>query len=196
MFGVRCSAFDVRRSMFDVRCSAFMTETYAYWLIPAEPFRRWCKQQIARLTKELDAPLFEPHVTAYVRRAVGHASPAPLLAQAAPDLRPITLHVLRTNHSEKFTKTLFIEFAHSSSLIDLSTRLRELCPESPDYKLRPHLSLAYKHLAKRRRAALAQAIEIPFNQMTFNEVAAVICPERTQNARDVRAWHVLHRQAM
>jgi hypothetical protein len=173
-----------------------MTETHAYWLIPAEPFRRWCKQQIARLARELAAPLFEPHVTAYVRQAVGDTSPAALLAEAAADLRPITLHVLRTNHSEKFTKTLFIEFAHSSSLIDLSTRLNDLCPESPDYKLRPHLSLAYKHLAKQRRAALAQAIEIPFNQMMFNEVATVICPERTETWRDVRAWRVVHRQAM
>jgi hypothetical protein len=172
-----------------------MTETHAYWLIPAEPFRRWCKQQIARLAKELDAPLFEPHVTAYVRGAVGHTS-APLLAQAAADLRPISLHVLRANHSEKFTKTFFIEFAHSSSLLHLSTRLREFCPESPDYKLRPHLSLAYKHLSKQRRAALVQAIEIPFKRMTFNKVAAVMCPERTENARDVRAWRVLHRQAM
>ena len=171
-----------------------MSQILAYWLMPAQPFRRACEKQIDRLARELDAPSFEPHVTIHSSRATGGTSPGAILAKAAAKAGPISLQVIGINHSEKFTKTLFIEFAHSLPLMALAAQLRELSQNASDYKLRPHLSLAYKHLAKRRRAALARAIGLRFKIVRFDELAAVLCPERTESAHDVRAWRVVHRQ--
>jgi|SRR5678815_8642 len=172
-----------------------MTELIAYWLIPAGPYRRWAADQIAAIAHALNGPIFEPHVTIY-SEPMRSGVPVPLLAAAAKKIGRISLHPLRIDYSAKFTKTLYIEFAPSASLMQLSEHLRESSREPSEEKLKPHLSLAYKHLRQRDRALLAEAIVVPFKTMIFNEIAAVVCPAHTTSGTDVRAWRVVQRQAI
>jgi hypothetical protein len=173
-----------------------MNEEIAYWLLPAAPFRHWFAEQSKRLAQELGGPEFEPHLTVHTTSGARLDSPGAIVDAATRDVVAITLRPLAVNHSDSFTKTLFIEFAPSEPLTHLAAQLSALCARGFEYVLRPHLSLVYQHLSANARAALASTIAIPFETVEFDAIAAVICPKQTANAEDVRAWRVMHRKSL
>jgi 2'-5' RNA ligase len=165
----------------------------AYWLIPAEPQRSLFKQLIETLAAQHDAPVFAPHVTIFANESGGVDSPGRILEEAAGGIsEPIILRVERVAFSEKYTKTLFVEFADSPQLSAISEAVQRLSSAPHEYELNPHLSLIYKHLGEAEKQALAQTITIPFSEIAFDEIKAITAPAQTKKRTDVEAWRVVH----
>jgi len=173
-----------------------MNELLAYWLVPAEPYRGWFSEQIGKLAAHLGSATFLPHVTIYAGPGAGVDSPAAIIEEAARGVTAITLLTVRIDHSDKFTKTLFVEFAPEPELAAVSDRLRQLSATPADYELRPHLSLAYQHIGTEEREQLARSSSLPFETVLFDELHAVICPTGTDSAADVRAWRTVARHRL
>jgi hypothetical protein len=160
----------------------------AFWLVPAGSEKQLFGALIRILARELNAPLFEPHVT--------------LFASAAPpaDVRrllkktrsaPILLDVGGVGYSGRFTKTLFVRLRGSPRLKDLlkelSGRAGGRVPRLSD----PHLSLCYKKLSASAKRELASVIRLPLRKVRFDIIKAVRCISPTKTARDVRAWRTI-----
>jgi 2'-5' RNA ligase len=172
-----------------------MDELLAYWLIPAQPHRAELEREIAGLAQKLNAPTFTPHVTIYAGPA-GAESATDVIASAVAGLEPFTLDPVGIEHSAKFTKTLYVEFAPSEVLAKLSTRLRALSSTPAEYHLQPHLSLAYQHMPEEQRADLARTAFVPGSPVRFDEVYAVLCPSSNDSAEDVRSWRTVTRHRL
>jgi len=167
----------------------------AYWLIPAEPVHRFLQDLINDLARRYDTPVFEPHVTIYIG-ADSTEEVATTLSKVARDCEPIALQALEVSHSDKFIKTLFVEFGLNTKLRQLNHVIRNAAQDSSDYDLKPHLSLIYKRMSVQTRRGLAHSIEVPFSQVVFDSLKAVRCISPTQSRADVEAWRVVSEKAL
>jgi len=81
-------------------------------------------------------------------------------------------------------------------LQQLNAIVRSAAEDSSDYKLNPHLSLLYKKIPPVVRSELADSINVPFSEVTFNALQAVRCILPTQNRTDVEAWRAITRRLL
>jgi 2'-5' RNA ligase len=161
-----------------------------YWLCPQEPARGQCAALIQDLASRFDAPSFEPHVTIHVA-AAGSEIPSTTFEQILKGLATYRLFVRGIEYSDEFTKTLFIQFKPNAALAQLSEDLRRVSASPSDYQLNPHLSLLYKDLDPEMKRQLATSISLPFDEIVFNRVNAVISPAEIRSRADVEAWRVI-----
>jgi 2'-5' RNA ligase len=161
----------------------------AYWLIPAEPARTFFQSLITELARKNDAPVFKPHVTIHVGTNEAKAAEY-AVSESARRCKPIMLEVLRIDHSDQFTKTLFVQFAPENALQRLNAMIRNAAQDSTSYELNPHLSLLYKTIPAAARSRLASSISIALSEVTFDVLQAVRCVSPTQTRADVEAWDV------
>jgi len=167
----------------------------AYWLIPAEPARRFFQSLIEDLARRYDAPVFEPHVTIHVGADHVHGAEK-ALSKAAQQCQPINLEALGIDHSHEFIKTLFLQFTPNTKLQQLNAMICNAAEDSSHYELNPHLSLLYKNIPTEIRSGLADSINVPFSEVMFDALNAVGCVSPTQNRADVEAWRVLARKQL
>ncbi|HEX8077217.1 MAG TPA: 2'-5' RNA ligase family protein [Chthoniobacterales bacterium] len=161
-----------------------------YWLCPAEPWRNRFAAIISKLAAQFDAPVFEPHVTLYVS-AGAEEDASRVLDEVLKDGGPYRLSIRGLDYSEKFTKTLFVQFAPDAELVGLSEELRRVSGSGDDYELNPHLSLIYKKMEQDEKRRLAASIELPLSDVAFDTVKAVISPAQIDAREDVEAWRIV-----
>jgi 2'-5' RNA ligase len=152
--------------------------------------RSFCVALIAELAVRFDAAVFEPHVTIY-STAVGSENPEPILEQLLQGRGPYCLLVRALEYSDELTKTLFVQFAPDAELARLSEELRRASAAPSDYELNPHLSLLYKDLDTGTKHQLAASFRLPFDEIAFDRVKAVIVPAEIRSRTEVEAWRVV-----
>jgi hypothetical protein len=72
--------------------------------------------------------------------------------------------------------------------------LKERLPSN--YVLQPHLSLIYHTLPEEFRRDIARDIVVPFEEVTFAAVQAVVAPAETINAEDVLRWKLVEQRVL
>jgi 2'-5' RNA ligase len=162
----------------------------AYWLTPAEPAYNSFERIINHLARRYKAPVFEPHMTIHI--GVDRAdSSTHAIIEAAHECKRIILNPTGIDHSDEFTKTLFVEFAMTAELRQMNELILKTAHDSSQYKLRPHLSLLYKNLSAETRLDLAASTKIPVREVIFGAIKAVRCISPTQSPADVESWRVI-----
>ena len=164
-----------------------------YWLCPAEPARSELSAIIDDFAARFDAPRFEPHVTLFVTRAEREI-PVAVLDKVVNPRAPYSLAVRALDYSDKFTKTLFVQFSPDPEVSRLSEDLQHASTSPSDYELNPHLSLIYKEMDEETKRQLAASIALPFSDVIFDSVKAVISPATITSREDVEAWRVVAEQ--
>jgi hypothetical protein len=171
------------------------TEILAYWLIPAEPVGSYFRSLISDLAARFDAPVFEPHVTVYVTDRGAEKSGA-VLEHVLRNHGRYRLSARGLEQSDTFTKTVFVQFEPDPELTRLSSNLRRASAVQDDYELNPHLSLIYKTMSRDQKRDLAASITLPFEEICFDSMKAVISPANITSREDVEAWRVIATQEL
>ena len=159
----------------------------AFWLSPAADSREFFLALIKDLAHRYGAPVFEPHVT-----VCGGDMPVERANEILGNLcvrEPIELEITGIQHSEKYTKTLFVQFRTTPEIEALSAEIEKAAGSSHD--LNPHLSLMYKEMPKADKAAAAKSISLPFERVRFESVTAVLTPSPIKGPAEVEAWRTL-----
>jgi hypothetical protein len=168
----------------------------SYWVVPAEPMRSWFVSTIAQLSSRFDSPVFEPHLTIYAASSRSE-SPEDVMEAALRGYAPLRLTVREIECSEEFTKTVLVQFEPGTALSEMSRKLREVSGASDEYELNPHLSLIYKTMTAAERAELAASIRLPFTEVVFDTVKAVVCATTPITSRkDVENWRLMATQRL
>jgi 2'-5' RNA ligase len=165
-------------------------EIVTYWLCPAEPERDQFARVIGDLATRFDSPTFEPHVTIQTTNAA-REDPARVLEKIGKGRPPFRLRVRGLDYSDEYTKTLFVQLAPDTKLAQLSDDLRRASVSPGDYQLNPHMSLLYKKMDEETKRHLAASIVLPFTDVSFSSVKAVVSPAEIQAREDVEAWRVV-----
>ncbi len=161
----------------------------AYWLLPCEKDQAKLQKNIDLLARELDAPVFAPHLTLYSTILAEDEDPNALIRGLAKRFTHLKLHCGPTGHSGMLFKTLFIEFSYQQ-VASLATALRDRCRHQSSYRLEPHLSLLYRSLPGSTRDALAQRINFAGRTIRFDSIAAVTPGFGNADFHDVGSWTV------
>lgn len=155
--------------------------------MPAEPLRAQLHKSVCDLAREFDAPIFDPHVTVFVGRSTVPEFTG-VVESLIQTFAPMTLYADRLDHSDRYTKTFFVQFAESKILQTMSDTVRWGCTTPSDYALNPHLSLLYKNLDEANRLALCQRPAAPMGSYLFDGLRIMQADELTTEAKNVRAW--------
>jgi 2'-5' RNA ligase len=166
-----------------------------YWLCPAEPTRTYFATIINDLAAKFGAPAFAPHVTLYVTDAANE-NPNAVFEHVLKDRGRYRLAVRSVDHSNKFTQTVFVQFALETELARLSSDLRRASAGQDDYELNPHLSLIYKKMPTETKLQIANSLCLPFTEVEFDLVKAVISPAKIETNDDVNSWRVVATQRL
>ncbi len=158
----------------------------AFWLMPASDEAAFFNSLVARVAAEHDAPVFESHLTLYAGRLQTERAVKLLHSIECP--QRYDLQVERVGSSDKFTKTLFVQFRVAPELQLLSKSISETVNSERSYELNPHLSLLYKELPPEKKAELVGTIRIPFQHITFDRLQVISGNDQTATRSDVESW--------
>ncbi len=161
----------------------------ALWLLPSSPAREAFRALIGDLAGRFDAPPFEPHLTLLgvpFQDSVHFAQLEELLL--APS---IELEIEGIEFSEKYTKTLFVQFKQQPKLIELQNAVLRSLGIEEEQELNPHLSLIYRTMPNERKAELARSIRLPFARVRFAAMRAVVTPATIESREGVESWRTI-----
>jgi 2'-5' RNA ligase len=140
------------------------------------------------LAERFDAAIFAPHVTLYAGPEIVGDSPERILRETTRKYSRIVLRHEGIRHSDQFTKTVYVKFEETDDIIKLSEQLRQSYSCSSSYKFQPHLSLIYARLKADQREEVVASCVLPFSEIAFDRVTAIVAPDKTESRANVEAW--------
>ena len=164
-------------------------QKFAFWLMPAADAGAVFTSLVNELAQRFDAPVFDAHVTLQ-GAALEEQRAIELLNTVAATNGPLELQVAGVEFSEKYTKTLYVQFRPSEQAAELSNAIARAVGDN-GYQFDPHLSLLYKTLPEGVNSELARETKIPLEQVSFHAVQLVSIPRAIERAEDVRAWRTI-----
>ena len=165
-------------------------EKLAFWLVPSLEAKAHFTSVIEELARRFDAPVFEAHVTLQggeleQQRAIE------LLDAIACAHSPLQLQISAIESSEKYTKTLYVQFRPSKEASAISDDIARRAGSEGSYKFDPHLSLLYKTMPEAEKQELTREIKVPFDQVLFEALKLISVPREIKAAEDVHAWRTI-----
>ena len=164
---------------------------FTLWLTPREPLRSLLRSTIRQLAARFDAVEFEPHVTVFSAPSTDIEALA-VARRIAAQFSPIELTADCLDHSESYTKTLFVQFRNSALLRQIFDTAAAQYSRPSNYILNPHLSLIYKKLSTaRRRRKLCATLHVPMGSYGFDRVRMIETELPIEDDGPMRRWRVI-----
>jgi len=160
---------------------------FTLWLVPREPLRSTLSAIIRRLAADLDAVEFEPHVTVFCGPSTEEEARATATAIAAR-LSPIELTAAGLDYTDRYTKTLFVQFEESAVARWMFEAARDGYSSRSDYTFNPHLSLLYKTLPEMKQNELCRTLEVPTGAYGFDRIRTIETESPIEGPGPVRRW--------
>ena len=170
-------------------------EKLAFWLMPSADAKPFFVSLVEELARRLNAPVFEPHVTLQGAEMDSGEALA-LLERVAAFHTPLELGIAGIEFSEKYTKTLYVQFRASAEATAISDAFADGVGSDGGYEFDPHLSVLYKTMTDAEKEELAREITIPFAQVRCDAVKLVSVPRPIKGPEDVHAWRALAEQPL
>ena len=155
-------------------------QTFSIWLLPIDSDHNYLSKIIQSLSKEHNAPFFQPHCTLFSSFSDIYSAKK-IIDQI--DLDFFDVEVRRISQSSDIWKTVFIELKNSSQLQNLNCLLKGLKDE--DYLFSPHISLIYKLLDVNKRKKITQSLSIK-KSFSFGKISIV------NTAGHVESWETVY----
>jgi hypothetical protein len=168
---------------------------YSFWLVPAEPLNRQLSAIIRQLAGQFDAVYFEPHVTIY-SGILNDAEAAALATRVAGQFTPLELTALRLDHTDSYTKTLFMRLGDAGTARRMFEAIKQASAQPSDYVLDPHLSLLYKQLAPSTQAELCQTLAVPRGNYLFDRLRVIETEIPLSLPEQIRRWRTVYDGAL
>jgi hypothetical protein len=108
----------------------------------------------------------------------------------ATEFSPIELNADWLDHSESYTKTLFVQFRNSALLRDIFETSAAHYSRPSLYILNLHLSLIYKKLLEDLRRTLCERLDAPVANYGFDRVRMIETELSIESDGSVRSWRL------
>jgi len=164
---------------------------FTLWLTPCEPLRTLLRSMVSELAERVGAVAFEPHVTVFCGPS-NDAEARAVAARVARQFAPVELTAARLEHSEHYTKTLFVQFQDSARLQRIFQTAAAHYSRSSNYVLNPHLSLIYKNLNEEIRRKLCETLDVPMGSYRFDRVRMIETEVPIEDCGPIRRWRVVY----
>jgi Cyclic phosphodiesterase-like protein len=163
---------------------------FTLWLVPQEPLQSKLREIIRRLSDEFDAVEFEPHVTLFSAPS-NDAEARAIVSRISRQFPPVHLILNGLEHTEVYTKTLFIQFDESVVARQMSEIAGNGFSKPSKYQLNPHLSLLYKKLPQAKQKELCRTLNVPQGVYLFDRIRILKTEVPIEDAGPIRGWRTV-----
>eukprot|EP00931_Biecheleriopsis_adriatica_P046135 TRINITY_DN2647_c0_g1_i2.p1 TRINITY_DN2647_c0_g1~~TRINITY_DN2647_c0_g1_i2.p1 ORF type:complete len:1100 (+),score=216.01 TRINITY_DN2647_c0_g1_i2:53-3301(+) len=181
------------------------TKTYSLWLVPEKKAKEACSEAIKDLSKKLEAPSFEAHVTLLGALSGSEEDVKGFVEGFARETSPIPLAFKRLAFGSVYFRSVFLEAEQTEGLMSAHNKVRSLIPKSylPEIlggrkchwldsqtKLEgfaPHLSLAYTENIANSTAEIQKTHESLVEAAAFTATEVEIW-ETDPEDRTTKSW--------
>jgi 2'-5' RNA ligase len=143
-----------------------MNVRYHLWLKPSRGASGQFGDVIQQLALELDAPIFEPHITLLGHLNGSEPEHVAKSKELALHLRPFPIIVSRPGFGEDYFHCVFLVVHMTLPLFDAHALARRIFHQEGDGRFLPHLSLLYGQYSENRKkdiiAKLPASLSLPF----------------------------------
>jgi hypothetical protein len=102
----------------------------------------------------------------------------------------------RLCHTERYTKTLFVQFHEAAAVRQIFEVAAKGYSRQTNYILNPHLSLLYKTLPQTERQELCETLDVPMGDYKFDRIRMIETELPIEDAGPVRRWRVVCDEAI
>ena len=143
-----------------------MEDHYHLWLKPLREASHQFAHVIQQLALELDAPVFEPHITLLGNLEGSEAEQVARSKDLARHLRPFPINVSGPAFGEDYFHCVFLVADMTPSLLHVHALARQIFHQEDNSHYLPHLSLVYGQYSENQKkdiiAKLPAALNHPF----------------------------------
>ncbi len=160
------------------------SSSYHIWLKPSGSAYELFAKTIHELAYELNAPVFEPHVTLLGHLAGTEQEHVRRTKQLARELHPFQIILTEPSYRNEYFQCLFMNVEQPSAVINANALAKHIFRREEEAYM-PHLSLVYGlHTEARKREVIAN---LRPDVRTCFEVSAVYLIKA--DGRDPKDWH-------
>lgn len=131
---------------------------YALWLMPGEPLFSRLAAEIAKLSRELATPLFEPHITLLAEITLPEEQVLARAIKVASALRPFQVELGDVSYLDEYFRCLFVRVVPTGALLNAHRAAREAFGQHGGPPYEPHLSLVYGKLGIETKRKIADGL--------------------------------------
>lgn len=168
-----------------------MKQLLSVWLVPVKRDKEYLGKIIKDLGGKYDAPVFVPHLTLIGDITINYDELKTAVDEIFKNVKPFKIKKTRINQSEKFFKTVFIEFELDNNLINLFNAISKQTDKRDLSTFKPHLSLIYKTMSEAERKKIMNKLSIK-DEFTIGSVYVNAPKEGEKDFYDVLGWRTLY----
>ena len=127
---------------------------YALWLVPAEPAFSLLAGQIARLSRELSTPQFDPHVTLLSGITLPEDETLARSAALAARLTSFQIEPAGINCLDEYFRCVFVDVIPDVPILKARQAASEIFGMQDEPTYMPHISLVYGKLRLETRVKI------------------------------------------
>ena len=157
---------------------------YSIWLDLEKESRLSYRKIISTLSKRLKSPPFEPHCTIYGRRDIKLSDLENIVSKIVNDSNQFSSSVQKLISGKSYYKSLYVKLENNTSLNKVNSLCKNHFINSKNYRLDPHISLAYGQFDLEQIHRVTKGIAIP-KYVVFSGVSIV------NTKKDVEQWETV-----
>ena len=153
---------------------------------------------ITRLSKKyVNGDVFPPHISICSPVVLEVERAKEIVDSCVENTKKFNVKKDSIKYADKWSKALFIQLKESEALSKISAFLSEhFQPDSPPYRLDPHISLLYKEgLKSDEKQKVASKLHLP-SGYTVSSLALVSPGEDVKDWRDYGKWEVIYEKGL
>ena len=158
--------------------------TYSIWLDLEKESRLSYRKIISTLSKRLKSPPFEPHCTIYGRLDIQLSELENIVSKIVNDCNQFSSSVQKLISGKSYYKSLYVKLENNTSLNKVNSLCKNHFINSKNYRLDPHISLAYGQFDLEQIHRVTKGIAIP-KYVVFSGVSIV------DTKKDVEQWETV-----
>ena len=157
---------------------------YSIWLDLERKSRANYRTIIYNLSRRLKSPLFEPHCTIYGRLDIQLSGLENIVSKIVHDSNQFSSSVQKLTTGKSYYKPLYVKLENNTSLNKVNSLCKNHFINSKNYRLDPHISLAYGQFDLEQIHRVTKGIAIP-KYVVFSGVSIV------NTKKDVEQWETV-----
>ena len=157
---------------------------YSIWLDLEKESRLSYRKIISTLSKRLKSPPFEPHCTIYGRLDIQLSELENIVSKIVNDCNQFSSSVQKLISGKSYYKSLYVKLENNTSLNKVNSLCKNHFINSKNYRLDPHISLAYGQFDLEQIHRVTKRIAIP-KYVVFSGVSIV------NTKKDVEQWETV-----
>lgn len=162
-----------------------MKKQYSLWIAPSRKVQEEVAETITGLSKRLNSPNFEPHVTLIGQFESEEKEAVDQIKKLASSIKPFVIEFSEISFSTTYFQSVFLRVKSSSELMEANLKAKKMLSLKNDVFM-PHMSITYGNQTMKERERITSEIKMPENDsFMFNKLILVLTSDEPKEWKQI-----------